>query len=358
VGHRLPGGTNDSNQLWLEARAFDGHGRIVGATGVPDRDGRLPADAHVVRAQPVDGEGAPLARRDVQHMRGVVFDTALGPSDPQVVRLALPAGAARVEARLLYRKFSADYASAACALVHDAAARGRCLDVPVITVATADSGTAAGAGHDWRRLVDHGLGLADAPADRADEARAPLEAARALAPDRPEPLLGLARLALRLGRTDEVLAVADEALRVAPEHPAALYLRTHALLRAYRLHAARAEAERLLRRLPGDRQALLLAARARGLDGDAAGALAAADAALAIDPESEEAHLQRGLALGELGRAAEAAEAEARYLRHRVAAETDLELRRRFRAGRPEAADEPEPVHTHELRLARPRHSR
>ena len=35
--------------------------------------------------------GAPLARRDPQHQRGVAFDAALTPSDPQVVRFEVPA---------------------------------------------------------------------------------------------------------------------------------------------------------------------------------------------------------------------------------------------------------------------------
>lgn len=351
VGHRFPGGTMDSNQVWIDLVAFDAGGRILGQSGRLDAAGQLPPDAHVLRAQPVDQGGEPLRRRDVQHLRGVVFDTALSPSDPQVVRFALPPGTARIEARLLFRKFSPDYAIAACAVVADLVTRRRCEDIPIIEIATAtarasDQGAVIG---DWRRLVDLGLGLADAPADRAEAARAPLQAARALAPDRLEPLLGLARLALRLGQTDDVKSFAEQAIRVVPEHPAALYVAAQALLRAYRFADARGFAERLARRLPDDRQALTLLARTRGLDRDAPGALAAAEAALRVDPESEDAHLQASLALFDLGRISQAALAQAQFLRYRVASENDLDLRRRWRGLHPQAADEPEPVHTHEL---------
>ncbi len=348
VGHRFPGGTNDSNEVWLEVKAFSAKGRLLGSSGVPDAAGRLPADTHLIRAQPVDRTGDPLRRRDVQHLRGVVFDTSLAPSDPQAVRYELPASAARVEARFLYRKFSPDYADAACTLVPDAVVRARCRAIPIVEVARTTG--APGGKLDFRRLLDHGLALADAPADRAEQARQALQAARDLQPDRPEPWLGLARLSLRLGQTDEVVTFATEAERRAPDHPAAPFLRSLALLRGYRFAEARPAAEQLARLLPGDRQGLLLLARLRGLTGDPTGALAAADATLVIDPESEDAHLQRSLSLGQLARTAEAAQAEAQFLRYRVETETDLTLRRQFRARHPAVADESEPVHTHTLR--------
>jgi tetratricopeptide (TPR) repeat protein len=143
--------------------------------------------------------------------------------------------------------------------------------------------------------------------------------------------------------------LASEALEAAPDHPAPLLLAARALLDAYRFQSARPFAERLARRLPGDRVALGLLARARGLTGDAAGALAAADQVLAIDPESEEGHYQRALALADLGRAGEAEAALGRYDRFRVALETDLALRDGWRRLHPGHADESEPCHTHAL---------
>ena len=79
---------------------------------------------------------------------------------------------------------------------------------------------------------------------------------------------------------------------------------------------------------------------------------AAADRLLAIEPESEDGHHQRMLALRELGRTAEAAQAEARYLLHRRPVERDQELRQRFRSRHPERDQEDVPAHTHALRRA------
>jgi hypothetical protein len=339
IGHRFPGGTMDSNQVWIEVRAFDAAGAPVGSSGVASKDGALPSDAHLVRAQPVDGDGHPLLRRDPQHMRGVAFDTSLSPSDPQAVRFRLPPGAVRLEARLLYRKFSPAYAAAACTRV-SAAARARCLDIPSLELARATLDLRAPADTNAARLLDHGLALAEAPADSAGDALPILDAAHALDPSSPLPLLGKLRALLRLGRTDELLTPID--------HPAALFVQTTALLRAYRATPARATAEKLLARLPHDPTALVLTARARGLDGDAAASLEAANRALLADPDLAEAHYQRALALAALGRAAESEEARARWLEHRVSVETDQELRRRFLQARG-GPDESLPLHVHEL---------
>src|SRR5262245_13594545 len=349
VGHRFPGGTMDSNEVWLEVTALDAKGKVIALSGGRGADGALDGEAHLVRAQPVDAQGAPLRKRDPQHQRGMAFDAALTPSDPQVVRYEVPTGTARVRARLLYRKFTAAYAAFACADL-PAQIRPRCLDLPIAEIAAAEIATGAPRTGDPATLVDWGIALADATADHADEAREPLEAARAQWPARVEPLLGLARLAFKLGQTDDVVRFATEARARVPEHPAALALETRALLDAYRFAPARPVAERLARRLPGDRVALALVARARGLTGDAAGALAATDGLLAIDPESEEAFYHRSLALADLGRAAEAQSAAGRYEKYRASLETDLALRDGWRRLHPGHADESEPCHTHRLK--------
>jgi len=299
--------------------------------------------------QPVDGEGRPLQRRDPQHQRGTAYDAALAPSDPQVVRFETPTRTARVRARLLYRKFTPAYAALACADV-PGGERARCLDLPIVEVASAEIAAGAAPPDDVALLTDWGLALADATADHASEAQAPLERARALAPARVEPVLGLARLAARLGQTDEVVRLAAEAARLAPEHPAPLLLAARALLDAYRFGEARPFAERLARKLPGDRVAMAVLARARALAGDTVGALEAADRLLAIDPESEDGHYQRALALADLGRPRDADAEMARYNEHRTRLEVDLALRDRWRGLHPANADESEPCHTHRLR--------
>ncbi|HEX2569167.1 MAG TPA: tetratricopeptide repeat protein [Polyangia bacterium] len=365
IGHRFPGGTMDSNEVWLEVEALDAAGQVIGKSGGRDASGALLPDTHLVRVQAVDGEGHPLLRRDPQHMRGVVYDNALGPSDPVAVRFAVPVGTERVRARLLYRKFSPAYAGLACAGIGDATVRRRCVELPEVEVVHAETalvvpqcppgpGEAGGAGGVekdlWQRYLEHGVALAASLAERVPEALPDLQCAQRLAPQRPEPFLGLGRLALALGQVDDAVAYTREAAARAPEHPAALFLRARALYQAYRFEAARGPVEELAQRLPGDPSVLALLARIRGVTGDAAGTLAAAERLLVLDPDSAEGHYQRALALRELGRVGEADEAEARYLYHRQASETDLALRQQFRLLYPERASEDVPVHTHVLR--------
>ncbi len=126
VGHRFPGGTMDSNEVWLEVTALDAAGKVIAVSGGRGRDGALDGEAHLVRAQPVDERGAPLTRRDPQHQRGIAFDAALTPSDPQVVRYEVPTRHGARAGALLYRKFTAAYAAFACADL-PAAVRARCL---------------------------------------------------------------------------------------------------------------------------------------------------------------------------------------------------------------------------------------
>jgi tetratricopeptide (TPR) repeat protein len=250
-----------------------------------------------------------------------------------------------VQARLLYRKLSPDYVRYACASVAPAL-RARCQAVPVVEIARAELGPSPPP-PSWQQLLDHALALGDALAERAGEALPLLLAARAQAPGRVEPELGLARMALALGRTDEAVAATQRAQLIDRDNVAALWLRATALWRAYRVAAALPDVERLAVLLPRDRNVLSLLARVRGSAGDARGELAAGTRLVAIDPESADGHYQRALALRELGRTGEAQQAEAAYERFRVDAERDLELQARYGATHPQRADESWAGHVH-----------
>lgn len=358
VGHRFPGGTMDSNEVWVEVEAHDGAGRLLGRSGGLDGEGRLDEAAHLVRVQPVDGAGDPIARRDVQHLHGVAWDTALGPSDPAAVRYRLPEGTARVRARLLYRKLPIEYTRAACSALGDEAARRRCRDLPVIEVAhderllgEGEEAARARLGEaEWlRRRLDHGLALADALVEEAGAGEALLRSVAAARPLEVEAWLGLARVATAQGRIDDAVRLARQAGTVRHDFPAALLLEARALYQGYRFEAARPPIERLAALLPEDDNVLSLLARVRGVTGDAQGALEAATRLAAQDPDLDEAHYQRAVALRELGRSDESDAAGRDYVRYRVAHEIDLDLRRRFRARHPARAAEDQPLHVHSL---------
>jgi tetratricopeptide (TPR) repeat protein/mono/diheme cytochrome c family protein len=369
VGHRFPGGTNDSNDVWVEV-----------SIARPGQPPLLLDDTHLVRAQPVDENGQPLLRRDPQNTRAVVYNTSLSPADPQVIRFQADldrlwsasgdeaAAPLELRARLRYRKFTPDYAEFSCRPLPAGPAKDRCLQPPTVDVAEARRLIARGLPPSdpapttpvegepplWERYLDHGLGLADGLVDAASAARPSIEQAQALAPTRAEPRLAAARLALALGRTEDVLEFGRQAEGLRPQHPAHLWLRGQALYRSYRFAEARPFFERAAGLLPDDPNLLAMLARVRGLTGDTTAALQAADRLLVLDPESEDGHHQRMLALRELGDEAGAAAAEQKYLLHRRPVELDQELRQKFRARQPARAQEDAPAHTHVLSPVRP----
>ncbi|MCA9540172.1 MAG: hypothetical protein KC620_14845 [Myxococcales bacterium] len=185
VGHRLPGGVNDANQVWIEWTALAADGTPLDASGHPAADGRLGPDTHLIRGQPADAQGLPLARRDVQNQRGAVFDTSLRPLDPQAVRFALPPDTAAVRARLLTRQFSIDYAAYACAALPAGPIKDRCLAPPVIEIARAEAKIdAAGHLHITGRLkeiiIRNGTNIFAPDVDRALAAHPAIDASKTI----------------------------------------------------------------------------------------------------------------------------------------------------------------------------------
>ncbi|MCB9527930.1 MAG: hypothetical protein H6703_17350 [Myxococcales bacterium] len=346
AGHRFPGGVQDQNLAWLEVTARDAAGAVIARSGALAADGALPPDAHRIRAQPVDAAADPLVERAVDRQRSVVYDTGLHPLMPKAARYALPPATARVEVRLLYRQFEADYAAFACAPL-PAPVRARCLDLPVteVTRAAADvqDGRVIG-GDDGETLLVHGLALAGGLAGDALAADALLARAATALPGRPEPHIARALAAAALGRTDAALAHLDAADRLQGAPPARHFVRATTLLAAYRIAPARAAAEALAAELPRDRRALALLARLRDLDGDHPGALAAADAVIALDPEDPAGWYPRLLATRALGQTAAAEIARTRWRRHRTPDEAALAARRAFRARHPALAAHLEPI--------------
>jgi cytochrome c-type biogenesis protein CcmH/NrfG len=356
VGHRFPGGTVDSNEAWVEVTVTRADGDPVARSGILSPRGELDPDVHLIRGQPVDGEGLPIRERDPQHMRGVVWDTTITPADPQVVRYRLeraPEGPHHIRARVRYRKVSAAYAQSACRKLADPDARARCLAVPVVEISEAEQDETAEP-RSWEAWLDHGLGLADGLVERAGLALPSLLRAQELAPSRIEPILGLLRLAVAEGRTDDALALAAQAEKRDPSHPAPYWLSAKALVNAYRQEDAVAPLTRLVALVPGDREAWIMLGRARSVAGDHEGALIAADRALSIDAESEGGHYVRLLALRALSREKEAAGEEQLYLFHRRRIERDLALRARFEARFPERAQESFAAHEHPLHRVEP----
>jgi tetratricopeptide (TPR) repeat protein len=111
VGHTFPGGTNDSNEAWLELTAVAANSGLLAISGAMGTDHQVSAAAHFYRAVLVDGHGAAIHRRNAHDAVAPVYVRTIGPGAADVAHYdlllpSLPAGErVQVRARLLWRKF-------------------------------------------------------------------------------------------------------------------------------------------------------------------------------------------------------------------------------------------------------------
>jgi hypothetical protein len=111
VGHTFPGGTNDSNEVWVEFEVDDAGGRRLATSGALDKDGYVDPTAHFYRSVPIDRSSQPVNKRNVHDWISTVYSHVIKPgaSDAVHYTLNIP-GDARfpltVKARVNYRKFN------------------------------------------------------------------------------------------------------------------------------------------------------------------------------------------------------------------------------------------------------------
>ncbi|MCY4574066.1 MAG: tetratricopeptide repeat protein [Gemmatimonadetes bacterium] len=385
VGHTFPGGTNDSNEGWIEFAVTDADGRLLAASGLLAEDGHLDPYAHTFKAVMVDREGNGIHKRNAQDIHATVYANVIGPGSADVAHyeLTLPVELAgsevTVSARLLWRKFDRAYTEFAFE-TNPAGFRG--FDVPPelpVTEIAADSvrvrvtpgvgGTAEGtvgvagragaedrlaegpgADADWTRHNDYGIALLlEGDYRRAAEAFSRVEM---LEPGRLDGPLNLARTAFAEGN----LALVYEALARVEEIEAgnarAAWVWGQVLQEDGRYEEAVRALRRVLEVFPGDRAAWRALGRTFFLDGRYEDALNALDRVLAIDPEDRVAHYHRMLSLRALGRDDEAARAEAAYLYYGID-EAAQEITRAYRARNPGVNIMAQRIPVHRLEVIR-----
>ncbi len=354
IGHPLTQGTTDSNELWLDVTLRDGD-RVIGRSGAMGEDGDVDPWAHFVNAYLLDREGNRIDRRNVQDIFVALYDHQIPPGSAALVQYAFTVpedarGPLSIEAALRYRKFD----TGLMRHVLGEAFAGN--DLPVTTLASdrVKIPLAGGPGVSeqrlpvaaWERWNDYGIGLLRT--GERDAARGQLRQAESAFREverlgRPDGPLNLARVYVREGRLEDAaraLARAGDAgatpwtvswysalvdreygrLEAATERLEALMatrfqeahrrgfdfsrdLRVpHLLGRTLfeQARAARGEAQR------PQREALLLRA------------LAALQAALAIDPEAAAVHHTLSQVQALLGDSARAAYHRAAHERHRT----------------------------------------
>ena len=370
VGHAFPGGTNDSNELWLQLVAVGESGEPVLASGTVGDEGRVDSTAHRWGAVLVDRESQEIDKRNAQDWVGTVYSNTISPGTADAVhyRFTVPAGTsvAGFRAALQHRKFKWYFNEWAFrGRVEDGQpdslgrlevdlrrwtlGEGEAPEIPITTVAEAGrtSGVVPASGRPlWERWNDYGIGLFLDGDTR--EALAAFERVAEVAPENPEGPLNQARVFLTEGQLDRAEEALDEAERRRPGYLKTAYFRGE-FYKANGLYAEALEVwDRVYAAYPEDRVLLLNIGRLHYLEGRYEEALVWMDRVLEIDPEDVGALYNRMLALGALGRDEAFAEARARYEYHK-ADEDAMAVTAPFKQRHPMANREAQPIHEHEL---------
>ncbi|NKB66541.1 MAG: tetratricopeptide repeat protein [Candidatus Latescibacteria bacterium] len=362
VGHTFPGGTNDSNEGWLEIEIVDAQGQVLAASGYLQQDGHVDPAGHFYKALLVDKEGQPIHRRNAQDIVTKVYTRTIGPgtADAAHYSFQLPTdydGAQlTLRARLLWRKFDRRYTEFAYRNNPQGfAAFDQVPDLPITQIASAEVALPVGAAasrsqpltaNHWMRFNDYGIGLL-LQDDTQGAAQAFARVAE-LAPQRLDGPRNLARTALRDGNLEEAYTHLRRCEELEAGNAQTAWVWGVVLQEDGRYPEAAAAYRRVLHDFPEDRAAWRNLGRVLYLDGQFEEALEALGETLAIDPEDRIAHYHRMLALRALDREDEALVAEQAYQYYQID-ESAQELTRRYRLDRPHDNRETQAIHVHAL---------
>jgi tetratricopeptide (TPR) repeat protein len=371
VGHTFPGGTNDSNEGWLEFSVLDEEGRLLAISGALLEDRRLDPFAHAYKAVVLDSTGARIQKRNAQDIHVTAAANLIGPGTADLAHYAftvpreLAGRRVKLEARLLWRKFDREYTEFAFRENPDGFKRFTATPVlPVTEIAATEvelnvlgsSGAiprpapSAADQEDWERYNDYGIALLLEGNTQA--AVEPFQRVTALQPDRVDGPLNLARVALANGNLQAAYEALQRAEGIRPGDARSAWVWGGVLQEDGRYPESAQAFERVLEDFPSDRGAWRQLGRTLYLDRRYEEALHALARVLEIDPEDRVAHYHRMLSLRALGREDEARRAEAAYERYRID-EAAQAVTRAYRAANPGVNLMAQPIHTHELAVWR-----
>lgn len=375
VGHLLPGGTNDSNEMWLKFSAKDESGTDVLISGDVDEQGRVDSTAHFWGTVQVDRASRAINRRNAQDWIATVYANMIGPGTAHTVHynFQVPSGVFihTLSARLYHRKFKWYF--------HNWTFRGRVVpgqpdslahkevdlrewelvpgetpEIPVTLMASSDRfmGAAPDTNYAlWERWNDYGIGLF-----LEGDTRGALEAFQKVskvAPQSPEGPINLARVHLAEGGLRQAETQIYEAEERRPGYLKTAYFRAE-ILKGYGLYEeALSEWMSVYETYPNDRVLLLSIGRIHYLMERYETALVWIDRLLDIDPEDLGGLYNRMLTLGALGRTQELQHAQSVYQFYKED-ETAMAVTGPYKQRHPSDNLEAQPIHYHGLRPVQP----
>ncbi len=351
VGHMFPGGTNDSNEAWIDFSVEDEEGREVLRSGMLGEDRQVDPGAHFYRAVFVDRDGRRAATRNPQDFRSLVYVNVIPPGNADFVRYEVrvpDARELRITATLRWRKFNRDYTEYVFGKlgrpVPDLPITDLAVDRVTLSVGESADRTEEVRREDWERFNDCGIALL-----RQGDTRAAGHAFRRAAeadPLRVDGPANLARVALVEGDISGALEFLRQAEQRVPDDPRLPYFFGRAFRAAGRY--GRAEAAFLASRtaFPGDRGTLKELGTLAYLSGEFETALTWFLRVLTIDPEDVDAHYHRMKAYQALGRKEEAAAAARAYGKYKPD-DNAPRLLREYLLRDPEINREAQKIHVH-----------
>jgi tetratricopeptide (TPR) repeat protein len=334
VGHTFPGGTNDSNEAWIEVTATGGGGTY--SAGALDSEGHVIENTRIFNAVVVDRNGQRIEKRNAHEMVAPIYVAVIPPSTSDLSRYSIPLSqlgdlsqGAEVKVRLLWRKFNRTYSEFAYKANRegfgkfDAAPKLPITEIAAATVTLKREGERLLAqakppegAKPGELLHDYAVGFLRQGDTRL--ARQVAELAIAADPASANYLRTKARVEIEEGQFPAARQTLTAAEKLAPADPQDAWLWAQVLVQEGDLSAADSAADQTLAAFPGDRMALKLKGRIAYLDGRFQDAVATINKVLEIDPEDATAHYYAMLAHRALGNAELEKTSEAAYKYHKA----------------------------------------
>jgi len=348
VGHTFPGGTNDSNEGWLEFTLQNKAGTTLAISGYIDNGGHLDSMAHTFKAVIVDRYGNPIHKRNAQDIYVTVYANVIGPGTADIAHYtfelpeALAGSELTMHARLLWRKFDRKYTEFA----FNANPEGfkQFDNVPDLPVTEIDSDevrfTVSNQSHakqtthdtlsaNWIRYNDYGIGLLLEGNTRGAEKA--FKKVAAMQPQRLDGPLNLAKTALRDGNIEKAYYYLKKCEDIKPGDPQVAWVWGRVRQEDGMYTDAIAAYRHVLKYFPDDRATWRQLGRTYYLDQQYQASVDAYQSVLKIDPEDREAYYHLALNHRALGNDQEARRMEQAFNYYKVdesAAETAQAYRR------------------------------
>jgi len=312
VGHTFPGGTNDSNQGWIDFQVKEGDDEVYRSGAIDDKRFVDPA-AHFYQAVLVDKDGNRIDKRNASDIYTKVYSNVIKPSTSDIARyrFRVPENTegktVTISAKLMWRKFNQTFTN----FVFEGE------EVPEMPVTTIESATlsfdVASVDKDadnvealkgvvldnndpeqWTRFNDFAIGsFLD---EDTKNAFAAFEKVSQLQPEKMDGWFNLGKTYLKEGN----LAMADKMLRkaseLAPNQPRIAFFWGMLLEKSGRLEEAAKAYSRALQTYPNNRDTWARIGRVYWLDGKTLESINAYTEVLRIDPENAQAFHQLSLA--------------------------------------------------------------